>query len=92
MKKEESEGQTRGLAKTREGYVVSNKMNKSIVVSIMTPKKHPQYGKYVRRTKHYMAHDENNECQEGDKVLIVETRPLSKHKRWRVQSIVEKAV
>lgn len=91
MKKDESTAQ-RGLAKSREGYVVSNKMDKSVVVAIVTPKKHPQYGKYVRRTKHYMAHDEKNECQEGDRVRIIETRPLSKNKRWRVQEIVEKAV
>ena len=82
----------RGLAKTREGYVVSNKMDKTVVVGIETYKKHPSYGKYVRRTKKYVAHDEKNECQVGDRVLIVETRPLSKRKRWRVRSIVERAL
>ena len=92
MKKEESQAAARGLSKLREGIVVSNKMDKSIVVSIETFKKHPQYGKYMRSTKRYMAHDERNECAIGDRVAIVETRPLSKNKRWRVQSIVEKAV
>ncbi len=92
MKKEESQVAARGLSKLREGIVVSNKMDKSIVVSIETFKKHPQYGKYMRSTKRYMAHDERNECAIGDRVAIVETRPLSKNKRWRVQSIVEKAV
>ena len=92
MKKEESQEAARGLSKLREGIVVSNKMDKSIVVSIETFKKHPQYGKYMRSTKRYMAHDERNECAIGDRVAIVETRPLSKNKRWRVQSIVEKAV
>ena len=93
MKKEESqETAARGLSKVREGVVVSNKMSKSIVVSIETFKRHPQYGKYMRSTKRYMAHDENNECAVGDKVEIVETRPLSKNKRWRVRSIVEKAI
>ena len=91
MKKDESEEQGRGLKKSRQGYVISNKMDKSVVVAVVTHKKHPQYGKYVRRTKRYMAHDENNECNEGDRVNIVETRPLSKRKRWRVQAIVERA-
>lgn len=88
---DESEKRARGLRRTQEGYVASNKMNKTVVVSVMTHKKHPAYGKYVRRTKHYMAHDEKNDCQIGDRVLIVETRPLSRHKRWRVQSILERS-
>ena len=93
----ENESQTktaakRGLAKTREGRVTSNKMDKTVVVSVSTYKKHPQYGKYVMRTKKYRAHDERNECQIGDRVLIVESRPLSKSKRWRVRKIVEKAL
>lgn len=92
MKKDESETGRRGLAKSREGYVVKDRMDKSIVVSITSFKKHKQYGKYVRSTKRYMAHDEANECKVGDKVVIVETRPLSKHKRWRVRSIVERAI
>ena len=83
---------TRGLAKTREGIVRSNKMDKTVVVAVSTYKKHPQYGKYVLRTKKYAAHDEKNECQVGDRVLIVESRPLSKSKRWRVRQIVEKAL
>jgi len=82
----------RGLLTTQEGYVTSNKMQKSIVVSIVSYKKHPSYGKYVRRTKKYTAHDEKNECQVGDRVRIVETRPISKTKRWRVQEILERAV
>ena len=82
----------RGLSKVQEGYVTSNKMQKTVVVSIVSYKKHPQYGKYVRRTKKYMAHDERSECQIGDRVQIVETRPLSKLKRYRVQKIIERAV
>ncbi len=82
----------RGLEKTEEGYVLSNKMNKTVVVTVTTNVKHKAYGKYVRRTKHYMAHDEKNECAIGDRVQIVETRPLSKHKRWRVRAIIEKAI
>ena len=87
----EGQEQKRGLVKSQEGYVASNKMNKTVVVTVTSQKKHGQYGKYLRRTKKYMAHDEKNECQVGDRVLIVETRPLSKNKRWRVQSIVERA-
>lgn len=82
----------RGLAKTREGYVTSNKMNKTVVVSVVTKVKHPAYGKFVSRTKKYVAHDEQNECGIGDRVKIIESRPLSKTKRWRVQAIVERAV
>lgn len=81
----------RGLSKTQEGIVTSNKMDKTVVVTIITYKRHRAYGKYVRFTKKYMAHDEKNECQIGDRVLIVESRPLSKSKRWRVRSIVERA-
>ena len=89
-KRSNTEG--RGLSKVQEGIVSSNKMDKSVVVTIVSYKKHASYGKYVRNTKKYMAHDEKNECQIGDRVLIVEGRPLSKNKRWRVQKIVEKAV
>jgi small subunit ribosomal protein S17 len=81
----------RKTRKTRQGMVVSNKMDKSVVVAITTQVKHTQYGKFVRRTRKYVAHDENNQCGVGDTVRIVETRPLSKTKRWRVQQIVTKA-
>ena len=77
--------------KTREGVVVSNKMDKTVVVSIVEKYKHPLYKKTVTRTKRYKAHDENNECGVGDTVEIVETRPISKDKCWRVNRIVEKA-
>lgn len=82
----------RGLKKTREGYVKSNKMDKTVVVTVTSQKKHPSFGKYVKRTKSYMAHDERNECQIGDRVVIIESRPMSKHKRWRIQSVVERAL
>ena len=90
MKNEEVLVETRGLKKELEGVVVSNKMAKSIVVSVRIYKKHPQYGKYVQHTSKYTAHDENNECQIGDRVLIKESRPLSKTKRWRLTKIVKK--
>ncbi len=92
MKKDEHQESTRGLSKTIEGIVASNKMSKTVVVTVEVAKKHAQYGKYVKRTKRYMAHDEKNECQVGDRVLIVESRPLSKVKRWRVRTIVERAL
>ena len=92
MKKEESQAKTRGLTKTQEGVVASAKMDKTVVVAVTMAKKHAQYGKYIRRTKRYMAHDEAGECRLGDRVAIAETRPLSKKKRWRVQSILERAV
>ena len=81
----------RNLRKERIGVVSSNKMEKTIVVSETTRVKHPMYGKFVLKTKKYTAHDENNECNEGDTVLIQETRPLSKSKRWRLVRIIEKA-
>ena len=81
----------RNLRKERIGIVSSNKMEKTIVVSETMRMKHPLYGKFVLRTKKYTAHDENNECNEGDKVLIQETRPLSKNKRWRLVQIIERA-
>lgn len=81
----------RGLRKTRVGKVVSNKMDKTIVVAIENKVKHPLYKKIVTRTYKLKAHDENNECNVGDKVKVMETRPLSKEKRWRVVEIVEKA-
>ena len=83
--------QPRGYRKTREGYVVSDKMDKTVVVAVEDRVKHPKYGKVLRRTKKYKAHDEKNACGIGDRVLIAETRPLSKDKRWRVRRIVEKA-
>ena len=81
----------RTLRKTRVGKVVSDKMDKTIVVAIETSVKHSLYNKIVRRTVKFKAHDENNECRVGDKVLIMETRPLSKDKNWRLVKIVEKA-
>ena len=81
----------RSLRKTRVGRVVSNKMDKTIVVAIEDNVKHPDYGKIMKRTTKIRAHDENNECGIGDKVSVMETRPLSKTKRWRLVSIIEKA-
>ena len=81
----------RNLRKSRVGKVVSNKMDKTIVVAIEDNVKHPIYGKIVKRTLKIHAHDENNECSIGDKVSVMETRPLSKTKRWRLVSIIEKA-
>ena len=81
----------RNLRKTRVGVVVSNKMDKTVVIAIKERVKHPLYGKIVNRTKTFKAHDEQNECGIGDTVRVVETRPLSKEKRWRVVEIVEKA-
>ena len=80
----------RNLRKERVGVVVSNKMNKSIVVAVARKEKHPVYEKFVKKTTKFVAHDEKNECSEGDKVRIMETRPLSKTKRWRLVEIVEK--
>ena len=82
---------SRGYRKTRIGEVVSDKMDKTIVVAIKTKVRHPLYGKMVNRTRKFKAHDENNECGIGDTVKIMETRPLSKDKRWRVVEIIEKA-
>ncbi|MDR0559482.1 MAG: 30S ribosomal protein S17 [Prevotellaceae bacterium] len=80
----------RNVRKEKTGVVVSNKMDKSIVVAEKRKVKHPIYGKFVNKTTKYMAHDEKNECSEGDTVRIMETRPLSKNKRWRLVEIVEK--
>jgi small subunit ribosomal protein S17 len=77
--------------KTRTGVVVSNKMDKTVVVAVERRLRHPMYGKVVRKTPHFYAHDGKNECQEGDLVKIAESRPLSKTKRWRVVEIVKKA-
>ena len=83
--------EVRGNRKTRVGIVVSDKMDKTIVVAIKTRVKHGLYGKILNRTTKLKAHDENNECGIGDTVKVMETRPLSKDKRWRVVEIVEKA-
>ena len=82
--------ETRNLRKERTGVVTSNKMDKSITVAIKWKEKHPIYGKFVNKTKKYHAHDEKNECSVGDKVRLMETRPLSKTKRWRLVEIIEK--
>jgi small subunit ribosomal protein S17 len=94
----ENEKQSAGAAvagerkrrKTVRGRVVSDKMQKSVVVTIERLVKHPLYGKRIKRTSRYTAHDENNECKEGDLVEIMETRPLSKTKRWRVLRVIER--
>jgi small subunit ribosomal protein S17 len=81
----------RNLRKTRTGKVVSDKMDKTITVAVEDHVKHPLYGKIVKKTYKLKAHDENNECKVGDTVKVMETRPLSKDKRWRLVEIVEKA-
>jgi len=81
----------RNLRKTRVGKVISDKMDKTIVVAVQDNVKHPLYGKIVKKTYKLKAHDESNECKIGDRVKVMETRPLSKDKRWRLVSIVEKA-
>jgi small subunit ribosomal protein S17 len=83
--------ETRNLRKERIGVVFSNKMEKSITVVVKWKEKHPMYGKFVNKTKKYHAHDEKNECGIGDTVRIMETRPLSKLKRWRLVEIIERA-
>ena len=80
----------RNLRKTRTGLVVSNKMEKSIVVAVERKVKHPIYGKFVKKTTKFHAHDEKNECSIGDTVKIMEARPMSKTKRWRLVEVVEK--
>ena len=81
----------RSNRKAREGVVVSNKMNKTVVVSLVERVRHPKYDKFVIRTKKFYAHDEANDAKVGDKVRIIETRPLSKTKRWRVVEVLERA-
>ena len=81
----------RNLRKERIGVVTSDKMEKSIVVSVERKVKHPKYGKFVKKTTRFVAHDENNDCHVGDTVRIMETRPLSKSKNWRMVEIVERA-
>ena len=83
--------ESRNLRKERVGIVISNKMEKSIVVSEVKKVKHPMYGKFVLKTKKYIAHDEKNDCNIGDTVKIMETRPLSKSKCWRMVEIIERA-
>lgn len=91
MSRKEKTVEERNLRKTRVGRVVSDKMDKTITVAIEDHVKHPLYGKIVKVTKKIKAHDENNECRIGDRVKVMETRPLSKDKRWRLVEIVEKA-
>jgi small subunit ribosomal protein S17 len=81
----------RNLRKERTGVIVSNKMDKSIIVQVTRNVKHPIYGKYVKKSTKFIAHDENNDCNIGDTVRIMETRPLSKNKCWRLVEIVERA-
>lgn len=81
----------RGNRKVRVGRIVSDKMDKTVVVSVVDFVRHPLYGKAVKKTTKFKAHDENNDCRIGDKVKIMETRPLSKDKRWRVAEIIERA-
>ena len=83
--------ETRSLRKERIGIVSSNKMEKSVVVSEVKKVKHPVYGNFVLKTKKYVAHDEKNDCNEGDTVKIMETRPMSKTKKWRIVEIIERA-
>ena len=83
--------ETRNLRKVRQGVVVSDKMDKTIVIAAKFKEKHPIYGKFVQKTKKYHAHDEKNEAHVGDTVQVMETRPLSRTKRWRLVHIVEKA-
>ena len=83
--------ETRNLRKEKTGLVVSNKMDKSISVVIERKVKHPKYGKFIKKSSKFMAHDEKNECNEGDTVKIMETRPMSKSKCWRLVEIIERA-
>ena len=86
-----TEANTRNLRKERIGFVTSNKMDKSIVFSVERKEKHPMYGKFVKRTKKFVAHDEEQTCNIGDTVRIMETRPMSKRKCWRLVEVVERA-
>ncbi len=83
---------TRGFRKSRQGVVVSDKMDKTVVVQITRRYKHPIFGKYLTERKRYKAHDEKNECGIGDQVILIESRPLSRDKRWRVKEITKKAL
>ena len=84
--------EARSARKVRKGVVVSDKMDKTVVVKVQNLKLHPRYRKFIKRSKSFKAHDENNECRMGDTVEIVETRPLSRDKRWRVTKIIERSV
>lgn len=86
-----SDTTTRNARKVRVGNVVSDRMDRTITVAVDRQVKHPIYGKFITKTTKYMAHDENNEAGEGDRVRIMETRPLSKRKRWRLMEVIEKA-
>lgn len=81
---------TRNLRKERIGVVVSNKMDKSITIAVESKVKHPMYGKFIKKTSKFMAHDEENDCNIGDTVRIMETRPLSKNKNWRLVEVIER--
>ena len=83
--------ETKTNKKIRTGFVTSDKMDKTVTVAVERKTQHPMYKRVIKKTKKYKAHDESNECNEGDKVRIIETRPLSKDKRWRVLEIIEKA-
>ena len=87
----EEQNEQRNVRKTREGLVVSNKMDKTAVVAVVERVRHPKYGKFMMRTKKLYVHDETNDVNIGDKVRVMETRPLSKNKRWRVIEILERA-
>jgi small subunit ribosomal protein S17 len=86
-----SSSDSRKQRKVRTGVVISNKMDKTVVVEVSRTVVHPVYKKYVRRRKRFMAHDEENRCHIGDEVMIVETKPLSRHKNWRVRKILKEA-
>jgi len=88
---EQTNMEARGRRKTRVGVVVSDKMDKTVVVRVQTTRRHPMYGKTLRHVKQFKAHNEGNQARTGDTVLIAETRPLSKEKRWRVVQVLEKA-
>ncbi len=87
----EEQNEQRNVRKTREGLVVSNKMDKTAVVAVIERVRHPKYGKFMMRTKKLYVHDETNDVNIGDKVRVMETRPLSKNKRWRVVEVLERA-
>ena len=88
---DETSTETRSMRKVRTGTVISDKMDKTVVVRVQTLKEHPKYKKHVRQSTRFKAHDEQNQCKIGDRVRIMETRPISHDKRWRVVAIVEKA-
>lgn len=92
MSTETTQAADRGIQKTVIGVVVSDKQQKTRVIAVTELYRHPQYGKYLKRTQKFHAHDEKNEAKAGDKVLIVETRPLSRLKRWRLAKVLERAV